>query len=222
VEVVGEYEDGGEAIEAIRRDRPDLVFLDIQMPGLDGFDVIEMLAPSECPAVIFVTAYDRYALRAFEVHAVDYLLKPFERRRLLEAIGHAAELARDAGAARRLHAMVETVRASQPVRRLLVKTQGRIVAVRVEDVESIEAAGHYAELRTGSAAHLVRQTIAGLERRLDAARFARIHRSTIVNTDKIRQLHPAAHGESLVVMQSGRQLRCSRSYGQRLKAALRR
>lgn len=118
--------------------------------------------------------------------------------------------------------MVETVRANQPLRRLLVKTPGRVVAVRVEDVESIEAAGHYAELRTGSAAHLVRHTIGDLERRLDPSRFARIHRSTIVNVDKVRELQPAFHGESVIVMLSGRRLRCSRSYGHRLKHALRR
>jgi len=210
VEIVGESEDGESALQAIRRLRPDLVFLDVQMPGLDGFDVIELLGRDECPAVIFVTAYDQYAMRAFEVHAADYLLKPFDRARLRTALARATALeAADGG---RLHAIVDTVRASQPLRRFLVKTATRVYAVRADDVETIEAAGHYVELRTGAGTHLVRDSLSAIERRLDPARFVRVHRSTIVNVDKIVELRPAFHGEFEVAMTSGRRLRCSRTY----------
>ena len=200
VDVVGESEDGESALAAIRRLRPDLVFLDVQMPGLDGFDVIELLKPDECPAVIFVTAYDRYAMRAFDVHAADYLLKPFERGRLRKALARAAALAGSADNPARLHALVDAVRRDQPLRRFLVKSPGRVYAVRVDDVESLEAAGHYVEIRTAGAAHLIRDTIAAVEARLDAARFVRIHRSTIVNVDKVAELRPAFHGEFEVVL----------------------
>ena len=220
VDVVGESEDGESALEAIRRLRPDLVFLDVQMPGLDGFDVIELLRPEECPAVIFVTAYDRYAMRAFDVHAADYLLKPFERGRLRKAIARASALAGSADNPKRLHALVDAVRADQPLRRFLVKTPGRVYAVRAEDVESLEAAGHYVELRTAGGTHLVRDAIAAIERRLDPARFVRIHRSTIVNVDKVVELRPAFHGEFEVVLARGRRLRCSRTYAAELTRVL--
>jgi two-component system LytT family response regulator len=215
VDVVGESEDGESALEAIRRLRPDLVFLDVQMPGLDGFDVIELLKPDECPAVIFVTAYDRYAMRAFDVHAADYLLKPFERGRLRKALARAAALS-GSETPRRLHALVDSVRQAQPLRRFLIKSPGRVYAVRVDDVESLEAAGHYVEVRTATGAHLVRDSMAALERRLDPARFVRIHRSTIVNVDKVKELRPAFHGEYEVVLAAGRRLRCSRTYAAEL------
>jgi two-component system, LytTR family, response regulator len=222
VEMAGEAEDGESAIEAIRRLRPDLVFLDVQMPGLDGFDVIDRLGADECPAVVFVTAYDKYALRAFDVHAADYLLKPFERRRLRGAIARAAALAGTRQNPMRLRAISDAVRASQPLRRFLVRTKDRIVALPVEDVESIEAAGHYIELRTPAGAHLVRESMALVEGRLDPARFVRIHRSTIVNVDRIAALQPASHGEHDVVLQSGRRVRCSRTYAAPLVRALKR
>jgi two-component system LytT family response regulator len=212
VDVVGESEDGESALTAIRRLRPDLVFLDVQMPGLDGFDLIELLKPDECPAVIFVTAYDRYAMRAFDVHAADYLLKPFERGRLRKALARAAALAGSAGNPARLHALVDAVRADQPLGRFLVKSPGRVYAVRVGDVESLEAAA--------GAAHLVRDTIAAVERRLDAARFVRIHRSTIVNVDKVAELRPTFHGEFEVLLTGGRRLRCSRTYAAGLTRAM--
>jgi len=219
VEIVGESEDGESALTAIRRLRPDLVFLDVQMPGLDGFDVIELLTPDECPAVIFVTAYDKYAMRAFDVHAADYLLKPFERTRLCTALARATALS-SAEVPKRLQAIVETVRSDQPLRRFLVKTPGRVYAVRADDVESLEAAGHYVELRTAAGAHLVRESIAAIERRLDSTRFVRIHRSAIVNVDKVTELRPAFHGEFDVVLAGGRRLRCSRTYAAQLTRML--
>jgi two-component system LytT family response regulator len=212
VEVVGECEDGGGALDAVRRLRPDLMFLDVQMPGLDGFDVVELLKPDACPAVIFVTAYDRYAMRAFDVHAADYLLKPFARARLATAIARASALAGSGENPARLQALVDTVRAGQPLRRFLVRTAGRAYAVRVEDVETIAAADHYVELRTKLDAHLLREPLSALERRLDPARFVRVHRSTIVNVDRVKELRPALHGEFVVVLASGRSVHCSRTY----------
>ena len=191
VEVIGECEDGAAAIDDIRRSRPDVVFLDVQMSGLDGFDVVDALEPAEQPAIVFVTAYDRYAVRAFDVHAVDYLLKPFERARLRKTL-----------------------------RRVLVKSGGKVYAVRLDDVDSIQSAGHYLEMHSGSATHLVRGSIGAIETRLDPARFARIHRSVIVNVDRIRELQPAFHGEFVVILHSGRRLRCSRTYGDALKKTL--
>ncbi len=220
VEVVAECEDGGAAHDAVRRLAPDLLFLDVQMPGLDGFDVIELLAAGPCPAVIFVTAFDHYAMRAFDVHAVDYLLKPFARARLEAAVTRAAALGGQTNSSARLQALVETVREREPLRRFLIKTAGRAHAVRVEDVESIEAADHYVELRTARGSHLLRDALARIEPRLDPSRFVRVHRSTIVNLDRVGELEPAAHGECTVRLESGRRLRCSRTYAPALKRAL--
>jgi two-component system, LytTR family, response regulator len=220
VEIVAECEDGEAALEAVRRLRPDLLFLDVQMPGLDGFDVVELLKPDASPAVIFVTAYDRYALRAFDVHAADYLLKPFARARLTAAVARASALAGRAENAKKLQALVETIRAGQPLRRFLVRAAGRAYTVRAEDVESIESADHYVELRTKAESHLLRESISAIERRLDPSRFVRIHRSTIVNVDRIKELRPAFHGESVVVLASGRQVHCSRTYAMALSRAL--
>jgi two-component system LytT family response regulator len=220
VQVIGECEDGTDAVDAIRRLRPDVVFLDVQMPGLDGFDVVDALEPAEQPAIVFVTAYDRYAVRAFEVHAVDYLLKPFEAARLRKALDRLARQIHNRDARLRVHAAVDSVRAQQPLRRVLVKSTGRLYAVRVEDIDSIEAAGHYLEVHTSSAAHLIRESITALAARLDPARFVRIHRSVIVNVDRIRELQPAFHGEFVVTLHNGRRLRCSRTYSEQLTKAM--
>jgi two-component system LytT family response regulator len=220
VDVVGECEDGQEALDSVRRLAPDVMFLDVQMPGLDGFDVLELLPPGDCPAVIFVTAYDKYAMRAFDVHAADYLLKPFARARLETAVTRAAALAGSAENPRRIRALLDTVRAGQPLKRFLVRAGGRAYPVRCEDVESIEAADHYVELRTAAGAHLVREPLSSIEQRLDPARFVRIHRSTIVNVARVVELHPLAHGECLVRLASGRSPRCSRTHAAALKRAL--
>ena len=220
VEVIGECEDGAGAVETIKRLRPDVVFLDVQMPGLDGFDVIDALEPREQPDIVFVTAYDRYAVRAFETHAVDYLLKPFERARLRKTIERLTSRAGGRDAGRRVHAAVDSVRAQQPLRRVLVKTTGRIYAVRVEDIEAIEADGHYLDVHTASATHLIRESLSALEPRLDPARFVRIHRSSIVNIDHVRELQPAFHGEFAVILRSGRRLNCSRTYAEMLTRRL--
>ena len=219
-EVIGECETGEQAIEAIERLRPDVVFLDVQMPGLDGFDVVDALGPGRHPDIVFVTAYDRYAVRAFDVHAVDYLLKPFERGRLRQALERLAARSDTREAGRRIHAAVDTVRAQQPLRRVLIKTSGRIYAVRVEDIDYLQVAGHYLELHTGATTHLVRDTIGSMEARLDSSRFVRIHRSVMVNIDRVRELQPAFHGEFVVSLHTGHRLRCSRTYSERLTKAM--
>jgi len=219
IEVIGECENGEEAVTSVRKLDPDLVFLDVQMPGLDGFEVIEALGPTACPAVIFVTAYDRYALDAFEVHAVDYLLKPFDRARLHDAVTRALALA--PSRKQRLSALVADIGATRPVRRLVVRTRGRIYFVRADEIDWIEATGHYLTLHTGHESHMVRETMAGLEARLDPEHFLRIHRSTIVNVDRIKELQPTFHGEYLVTLLGGTRLQCSRSYAGRLDGLLR-
>jgi two-component system LytT family response regulator len=221
VEVVGECEDGEGALEAARRLTPDLLFLDVQMPGLDGFEVVEALGPGSRPAVIFVTAYDQYAVKAFEVHAVDYVLKPFERVRVRAALDRARALATGEGElGRRLRALVADLGASRPLRRLMVRAGGRVYFVRTEEIGWVEAAGHYVTLHAGRESHLVRETLAGLEARLDPQRFARIHRSTIVSLEHVRELQPSFHGEYVVVLRDGTRLQCSRTYADRLQRAL--
>jgi two-component system LytT family response regulator len=220
VEIVGEAEDGAAAVEAIRRLGPDLVWLDVQMPGLDGFAVLEEIGTAAAPAIIFVTAHDTYALRAFEAHAVDYLLKPFDRARLRGAIDRAVKLAGSDDLQRRLNALVVDVARSRPLRRLMVKAGGRLYFVDVREIDWIEASGHYVTLHAGKETHLVRDTIALLARRLEPERFVRIERGTIVNTGRVQELRPAFHGDLDVVLKNGTRLRASRSYAARLRDVL--
>jgi two-component system LytT family response regulator len=201
ISVAGECEDGASAVAAVRTLTPDVVFLDVQMPGMDGFDVIDAIGPARCPAIVFVTAYDKYALKAFEVHAVDYLLKPFDRARLRQALAN--------------------VKPGRPLERLVVKSRGRVYFVRVEEIDWIEASGHYLTLHAGRDAHLIRGTMADLEARLDRRRFIRVRRSAIVNVDRIQELRPASHGECEVVLRSGVSVPSGRAYGPRVRALLR-
>lgn len=217
VEVVGEAEDGHSAIEAIQQHTPDLVWLDVQMPGLDGFEVLDEIGPAAVPAVIFVTAHDTYALRAFEAHAVDYLLKPFDRARLRQSIDRAIKLAGSDELQRRLADLVNDVTRRRPLRRLVVKSSGRIYFVGVHEIDWLESAGHYVTLHVGADTHLVRATITQLASKLDPDRFARIERGTIVNLDRIRELRPAFHGDLDIVLKTGAQLRASRSYAAALR-----
>ena len=242
VTVIGEAADGPAAIEAIRRLTPDLVFLDIQMPGMDGFEVIDQVAGEHLPLVVFVTAHDEHALRAFEVHALDYLLKPVSETRFAEAMRRAraaldpdaapaAETARTrlANALDWRDAVRDEMRIAgngsgrssasalpSPLHRFVVKDRERFLLVRASDVEWIEAAGNYVQIHTRSAAYLVRATIAELTARLDPNRFARIHRSTIVQIDCIREIVPEWHGDFQVTLESGTTVRMSRGFRERL------
>jgi two-component system LytT family response regulator len=230
VEVVAECSDGEEAVRAIQEHDPDLVFLDVQMPGVDGFGVIEAVGADRMPNVIFVTAYDEYALRAFQVHALDYLLKPFGRDRFQETLRHARsslERQRAGDLGRRLMALVgQPVEKEAPVRepskldRLVVKSGGRVFFLRTEEIDWIEAAGNYVRLHMGSESHLFRETMNNIEARIDPGRFVRVHRSRIVNTDRIKELQPSATGEYVVVLHNGTRLPLSRGYRDKLQEQL--
>ena len=224
VQVVGECGDGRRALAAIRRRRPDLLFLDVQMPELDGFAVLRALDPTELPAVIFVTAYDRYALRAFEVHALDYLLKPFDRERFHRALARArTQIERDRRGTldARLLALLEDLRPGRKrLERLVVKEGGRVFFLRAEEIDWVEAQGNYARLHIGRETHLVRETMARLEAGLDPKQFARIHRSTIVNLERVRELLPDFHGDSVVVLRDATRLTLSRGYRERFRELL--
>jgi two-component system, LytTR family, response regulator len=221
IEIVGECEDGASAVAATTRLSPDVMFLDVQMPGMDGFDVIEALGPGRCPAIVFVTAYDKYALKAFDVHAIDYLLKPFDRKRLRRALTRARILAsNEKEMGRRLLAALGDFRAGRPQERIAVKSRGRVYFIRAEEITWVEASGHYVTLHAGRDEHVIRGTIQDMESRLDPERFVRIHRSTIVNVDRIKELLPSFHGEYTVVMRDGTRLTSSRGQSERLQAII--
>ncbi len=225
--VVGECGDGASAVEAIGRLRPDLVLLDVQMPELDGFEVLQRLEPGELPAIIFVTAYDKFAVEAFEVHALDYLVKPFDDARFAEAIGRAKKAIRGARAgegAERLSGLLEQLAGGAPggrwLGRIVVKTGGRVVLVRTEDIDWIEAADYCVKLHVEGKVHVLRESLQALEQRLDPARFFRIHRSGIVNLDRVTELQPFFKGEHIVVLQDGSKLKLSRGRRRELETRL--
>jgi two-component system LytT family response regulator len=224
IQVLGEYANGPEAVAAIRQRTPDLLFLDIQMPQMDGFSVLESVSSTNAPLVIFVTAYQEYAVRAFEVHAFDYLLKPFDRKRFQETVQRArAQLQHlDNGQlTRRLTALVESLNGRRgSTGRIAVKTGGNVVLVRTNSIEWVEAADNYVCLHCGTETHSLRETMNSLEARLDSGRFLRIHRSTIVNIDCIKELQPWFRGDYLVLLHDGTKLTLSRNYRDRLKDTL--
>lgn len=209
-EVIGECRDGAEAIQAIQRERPELVFLDVQMPELDGFEVLDRLDRERLPAVIFVTAYNQYALQAFEVHALDYLLKPFDRERLRKALARVRERRRADELKTRLQALLEE-RARYPDR-LEVKSSGRVRILKVDEIDWIDAAGNYVKIHARGETLTLRETMGRIEERLDPRRFMRIHRSTIVSIERIRELRQQQHGDYVVVLEGGQRLTLSRSY----------
>jgi two-component system LytT family response regulator len=224
VEVIGECGAGAQAVAAIQHQVPDLVFLDVQMPGVDGFGVIEAIGAEKMPTVVFVTAYDEYALRAFEVHALDYLLKPFGRDRFRQTLTHARahlERRRAGDLGRRLLALVNDIKPEAPkLDRLIVKSGGRVFFLRTGDLDWIEAAGNYVRLHLGEESHLFRETMNRMESRLDPKRFVPIHRSRIVNTERIKELQPWFNGEYVVVLRNGARLPLSRGYRDKLQEQL--
>ena len=221
VEIAGECHTGADAVAAIQKLRPDLVFLDVQMPGATGFDVIQQVGVAEMPPVVFVTAYDRYALRAFDVHALDYLLKPFDRERFQQALARARQhlQRKDAGELeRRLLELVQDLRSSPPrPERFVIKSGGRVFFVRAEEIDWIEAAGNYVKLHVGNEAHLLRETMNSLEAQLDPDVFYRIHRCHIVNIERVKELQPWFNGEYVVFLRSGARLTLSRGYREKLQ-----
>jgi two-component system LytT family response regulator len=220
VQVVAECHDGSQTLAAIRACHPDLLLLDIQMPDLDGFQVLSEISPEDMPAVIFTSAYDQYAIRAFEAHALDYLLKPFDQGRLHRAIERARFELRQSKERKitdRILELLTQVKSDQrPVPefdgRLVIKTKGRIVFLSLDEIDWVEAAANYVRLNVGKESYLFRETISRTSERLNPNHFIRIHRSMIVNVRKIKELIPVNSGEYIVVLKSGKELSCSRGY----------
>ena len=221
VEVIGECRNGREAIAAIKRLDPDLIFLDIQMPQMNGFDVLAAIGLEYIPAVVFVTAYDQYALRAFEVHALDYLLKPFNQERFRQSLNHVRkqlERGRHHGVDDRLLSLLEDIKSGPKyAERLVIKATGRVYFVKADEIDWIEACGNYVNLHTGDETHLLRETLSHIEGRLDPDKFLRIHRSRLVNIDYIKELSPLFNGDYTVILHNGMELTLSRTYRDRLQ-----
>jgi two-component system, LytTR family, response regulator len=224
VEITGECVNGLEAVEAIKSSAPDIVFLDIQMPEIGGFEVLESLESSAHPYVIFVTAYDQHAVRAFEVHALDYLLKPFDRERFEVAWQRAKahiKLNRTSRRDQDIIALLEELKAGpRYLERLVIKNGGRVFFLHVQDVHCIEAEGNYVRVYDNQKGYLLRETISSLEEQLDPKQFLRIHRSAIVKIDRIKEMQPWFHGEYRIIMENGKQLALSRNYRSNLQEAV--
>lgn len=224
IEILGDCANGQEAIEAIKHHAPDLVFLDVEMPGIDGFAVLETLQPATLPVIIFVTAYDQYAVKAFEVYALDYLLKPFDRERFEKAVRRAKahiQNEKSEHITQRILSALEEIK-TKPVHleRLVIKMNGHVFFVKAEEIDWLEAEGNYVRLHAGKESYLLRDTISALETQLDPKRFVRVHRSAIVNVDRIQELQPWFHGEYRIILREGVQLTLSRSYREKLHELL--
>jgi len=221
IQIVGECADGQEAVATIQRESPDLIFLDIQMPELDGFGVLEALKTDRVPVIVFVTAYDQFALKAFDVHAVDYLLKPFDRERFQAALRHALVQVRQRDdkslAQRQSAALADLKPATKPAERLPVKTGGRVIFVRIADIDWVEAAHNYVILHVDKDSHFLRETMNAFEGRVSPEKFVRISRSTMVNIDRIKELQPMFYGEYTVTLHNGTRLTLSRRYRDKLQ-----
>ncbi|MFZ0428487.1 MAG: LytTR family DNA-binding domain-containing protein [Acidobacteriota bacterium] len=213
IELVGEARDGLEAVRKIEEIRPDLVFLDIQMPGLNGFEVLEALH-GQRPCVIFTTAYDQYAIQAFEVRALDYLLKPFEEDRLKEAIERAVgEVGDRAARESRIDELLDEVRRRQPLlSRILLRRAGRIAFIETREISRISAEEKYVRLYVGGKTYLHRDALQSLESRLDPSRFVRVHRGEILNMEFIRELRPVGHGDYVILLRDGTQVPLGRTF----------
>lgn len=224
IEVIGECSNGVEAIKAICKLAPDLLFLDIQMPEMDGFALLEAFDESRLPAVVFVTAYDQYAVKAFEISAVDYLLKPFDHERMSLALKRAKANLREHSGADRSEQVIDLLeqlnRQGQTLDRFVIKKAGRVFLLPVEEVDWIEADGNYVSLHSACARHLIRETMKHIEGRLDPRRFVRIHRSTIVNIDRIKELQIHFNEEHLVILKDGTELVLSRRFREKLSQKL--
>src|SRR5216117_1146340 len=216
VEILTECTGGREAVEAILEHQPDLVFLDVQMPDLDGFQVLEALGDDQLPAIVFVTAYDEYALRAFDVHAVDYLLKPIEPERFARTLARVRETLGDKSD-RRLAALLDALATRDlPLDRLVIRTRGTVSFLKPSEIDWVEADGKHVKLHAGRETHVVRQQLKRLEPRLAPHGFVRVHRSAIVNVDRIKELEPWFHGEYVVILKDGTKLTSSAAHSEAL------
>ncbi len=242
IEVIAECRNGKEAVTAIREQSPDIVFLDIQMPEMDGFQVIEEVGAMQMPVTIFVTAYDKHALRAFEAHALDYLLKPFDHDRFNTALQRAKTFVRQqklGEISESLFAVLQNLKLKtgesptdadnikpdqathkEPIDRVVIKSGGLIYFLKIEEIDWVEGAGDYLSLHSGSKTHLIRETMGNFHAKLDAQKFLRTHRSTIVNIDRIKDIRPLSKGEYIITLTSGRCLKSSRGYRHELQRIL--
>lgn len=235
LDVIGEARDGIEAVDAILSQAPDLVFLDVQMPKLDGFEVISSVGADRMPPVVFVTAFDQHALRAFEVQALDYLLKPFDRDRFcgaLTRVRQQIDRAENGALGQKLLALVRDMHTDMPAEtvpppqvqgksdRMVVKSGGRLFFLRADEIDWVEAAGNYVRLHVGAESHLLRETMNAIETRLNPDTFFRIHRSRIVNIERIKELQPWFNGEYVVILRNGTKLTLSRGYREKLQDRL--
>ena len=220
IAAIHDAKNGHEAVARIREVRPDLVFLDVQMPEMDGFDALREIGADQMPAVVFVTAHDKYAIDAFEINAIDYLLKPVTEERFAKALARVkARLDASDDTNRQILSLLETIASpAQYLKRLAVRTAGKTVLVDVADIDWIEAAENYVQLHTSRSNHLLHVTMSTLEKSLDPGIFLRIHRSVIVNVTRIRELQPVMHGEYAITLTSGARLQSGRNYSERLKA----
>jgi two-component system LytT family response regulator len=216
IEIVGQAANGIDAIAAIEQQKPDAVFLDIEMPGMNGFEVLEVLETERMPLIVFVTAYDQHAVKAFEIHAVDYLLKPYDRSRLQNCLARLRGT-HDAFDSK-LKRLLEEFRPRDYLTRVIVKSRGRILFLNIQEVDWIETSANYVELHSGKNSYLLRETLQSLEAKLNPRQFARLHRTTIVNIDRIRELQAWSHGDFIVVLKDETKLRMSRRYRQNLSA----
>jgi two-component system LytT family response regulator len=224
IEVIAEAGSGEEAVSLIDALRPDLIFLDVQMPGVDGFGVLDAIGSAHMPVTIFATAYDQFAVRAFDAHAVDYLLKPFDDERFERAVSRAREQIqgrRRAEAGDRLGSLLDELRArNRFIERLVVRSGGRILILRVELIDWIEAASNYVRIHAAGKEFLLRETMTSLESKLDPNDFVRIHRSTIVRVDRIRELEPLFQGDYVVILEDNTRLTSRRGYREKLQELL--
>lgn len=224
IEIVGECSNGKDAIEKVAKLEPDLLFLDIEMPEKDGLAVVDALQGPKTPAIIFVTAYDQYAVKAFDLAAVDYLLKPFDHDRMAVALDRAKSILRELSDTERNNQLVELLRTltsrEDLLDRFVIKKDGRVLLLPVGDVDWIEACGNYVILHTADATHIVRETMKQIGRRLDPKQFVRIHRSTMVNLGQVRELQVHFHEEHLVILKNGKELTLSRRYREKLSQKL--
>jgi two-component system, LytTR family, response regulator len=220
IELAGECADGRAAVDAIQSTSPDLVFLDVQMPELDGFGVLEAIGNKPMPLIVFVTAHDQFALRAFEVHAVEYLLKPFDRERFEAALQHALDQVKNRATAaldqRQAALLADLKSAAKTAERLAIKSGGHVVWVGLDEIDWIESADNYVELHVGPKSHLLRETLNALESRLPGDKFVRISRSAMVNPQRIKELHRMVYGGYEILLQNGKRLTLSRRYRDKL------
>lgn len=220
IQVIGECATGKQAIDSIRNESPDLVFLDVQMPEGNGFEVLESVDFHKMPIVVFVTAYDQYAIQAFDVHALDYILKPFDQSRFERTLVRAKSevvLRNSTNVDQKLLSLLEHIESNKRhMDRILVKSSGRVFFLRFDEIDWIESAGNYVKLHVGNESHLLRETMTEMERKLETGKFVRIHRTTIVNIDRIKELQPWFNGDHIVLLLNGAKLTASRGYKKKL------